>query len=135
MNILELLRKIAPNIVFSVLWTPDDDFEWNGDGPDPAENGLYAYDVDFSAKTIVDGNFVTGRSSLGGCYSKPGEFDPDVHGYLVQNLLEASEELAVELNKTHHVDPKINDQLVVVICVLKAKLKHAYNTQRKVVAE
>src|SRR3990167_1328629 len=91
------LKKIAPNISFKVSRSPDHNFRWDGDGPDPAEDGYVAYDVDVYARTIIDGEVVEGRQSLGGSYDKPGEFDSDIHGYLPQMLEEAATELAGEL--------------------------------------
>lgn len=87
------LKEVAPNIAFKVRWDQDPNFRWDGDGPDPADEGYIAYDVTFSAKAIEDGELISGEAYLGGSYSKPGEHDPDVHGYLPQKLDEALEDL------------------------------------------
>lgn len=92
-QLLRKMKEVAPHIHFSVEFTPDPYFRWDGDGPDPAEEGYQAYDVDFFARAITKGNIVEGQASLGGHYAKPGEFDMDVSGYLPQKLEEAAAEL------------------------------------------
>ena len=96
--ILMELKKIAPSIAFSVEHTVDRDYEWDGDGPDPREEGFDPYDVDVYATAIVDGDEVEGRASLGGTYDKPDDIDPDIGGYLPQMLQEAAEELASKVS-------------------------------------
>lgn len=91
------LRKIAPSISFSVELSEDHNYRWDGDGPDPAEDGYVPYDVDVTAKAIVDGDEIVGRASLGGHYQKPGEPDPEIGGYLPQMLQEAADELLKEI--------------------------------------
>lgn len=92
--ILDGLKKHAPLIAFSVSWTPDPNFVWDGDGPDPADEGYEAHDVDVFARAVVEGELMEGRDSLGGAYERPGSFDPDIHGYLPQMFQEAVDELA-----------------------------------------
>lgn len=36
------LKKIAPSIAFSVRREEDSNYRWDGDGPDPAEEGYVA---------------------------------------------------------------------------------------------
>lgn len=90
------LREIAPSIVITVTWTPDPHCSWDGDGPDPREEGLNPYDVDVVATVIRNGEFVEGKASLGSTWKKHDEMtedDEDVHGYLPQMLQEAIKEL------------------------------------------
>lgn len=93
-KILAGLKKVAPNIAITTEWEEDPNFVWDGDGPDPAEDGYVAYDVDVFARAIVDGETIEGRGSLGGTYARPGEQDPDVSGYFAQMVEEALGELA-----------------------------------------
>ena len=92
-SIFASLKKVAPHISFSVERTEDPSFRWDGDGPDPTEEGYIAYDVDVYAKAIEDGDLVEGRASMGGHYDQPDKFDRDIGGYLPQMLEEAVEEL------------------------------------------
>jgi len=96
-SIFSRLKKVAPNIAFSVAYTEDPNYRWDGDGPDPAEEGYVAYDVDVYARAIEDGEIVEGQASMGGTYEIPGEFDPDIGGYLPQMLAEAIDELKSEV--------------------------------------
>lgn len=96
-GIFAALRRIAPNIAFSVEHTEDPNYRWDGDGPDPAEDGYVAYDVDVFARAIEGGEIVEGQDSLGGVYEIPGEFDPDIGGYLPQMLAGAIDELKSEV--------------------------------------
>ncbi len=90
------LKKIAPSIAFVVKWIPDNNFVWDGDGPDPADEGYMAYDVDVSAMAVINGERLWGVNSLGGVYTKPDEQDPDIGGYLIQMLDEALADLQLK---------------------------------------
>lgn len=84
--IFKKLGKLAPDIEVSVDWTEDSGFVWDGEGPDPREEGYVVYDVEVSARATVDGDERTTREFLGGVYDLPGAEDPDIHGYLPQML-------------------------------------------------
>lgn len=92
--IFKKLKQIAPNIAFSVSHTADPYHSWDGEGPDPRDEGFSPYDVEVTARAIVYGEEVQGQDTLGGSYDKPGEFDPDLYGYLPQMLREAVDDLA-----------------------------------------
>jgi len=92
-EICERLRRIAPNVVFQSSRDPDQTFRWDGDGPDPSEEGYLPYDVTVTARAIVRGELVEGNASLGGSYYKPDEPVGSIHGYLPQMLKEAAAEL------------------------------------------
>lgn len=96
--IITELKHIAPSIAFSVTFSRDPNFVWDGDGPDPRELGYEAYDIDVYARAIVKGEEVEGHHSLGGSYYKPGRFDPDVHGYLPQMLGDALDDVYEQLS-------------------------------------
>lgn len=91
--IFEKLKRISPNISFSVEHTEDPNYVWDGDGSDPVDEGYVAYDVDVYARAIEGGETVEGQDSLGGVYEIPGEIDKDIGGYLPQMLEEAIIEL------------------------------------------
>ncbi len=126
----ERLKKIAPTVVFSTEWTPDRHFKWDGDGPDPIERGLIAFDVDVTATVIVNGEFKEGKASLGGTYEDPDKKDPDISGFLPQMLQESATELLKELinipgssvQATH-----LRDAIRYLLLELKAR----YEAQRK----
>lgn len=82
-----------PDIVITVEREVDSLFEWDGDGPDPTEDGFIAYDVDVRATTIYDGEFIMGSTSLGGSYYRYEDPIGDVHGYLDQMIDEAIKEM------------------------------------------
>lgn len=92
-RILQDLKRIAPYLAFHVSFKEDREFEWDGDGPDPKEEGFKAYDVTVSAAVIVKGELIQSEDTLGGHYDKPGELDMDVSGYLNQMLTNALEHL------------------------------------------
>lgn len=121
--LIERLGQVAPSISFSVDWEPDHSFRWDGDGPDPAEEGFVAYDVTFTAATIARGKLVEGHTYLGGSYSKPGEHDPDVHGYLDQKLDEALDELRQEVGPLPDIK-RAKDYL-------KQNMRKEYEAQRR----
>jgi hypothetical protein len=120
------LRKVAPSISFAVSWTEDPHYHWDGDGPDPGYDGFVAYDVDVYARAILGGKMVEGRQSLGGVYERPEhypDYDPDIHGYLVQMLEEALEDLQKGMRGAQHQQVRKAREY------LKRVLKHNYEAQ------
>ena len=97
-GIIEGLAKIAPHVAIDVSWELDSYHSWDGDGPDPRNQGYSPYDVTVTAKTIIDGRERDGKAHLGGVYEKPGEQDQDIHGYFTQMVDEALVELHKELS-------------------------------------
>lgn len=97
------LRKIAPKISFETTWEADPYFVWDGDGPDPKEEGYYAYDVGVRVTAIVDDVEIDGAAYLGGSYSKPREHDPEIHGYYWQMANDALRDLIGNLPKGERV--------------------------------
>jgi len=91
--IFEKLSRIAPDIEFNVEWVEDPSFAWDGDGPDPREEGYIPHDVLVTASAVFDGEEKVGRAGLGGSYDKPDKQDPDIHGYLPQLLRDALRDL------------------------------------------
>jgi hypothetical protein len=85
--------SLAPGLALNTTWEPDPYFSWNGDGPDPRENGYSPYDVKVTATIISNGLMFENSADLGGCYAQPGEFCPEVHGYWNQMAEEAISEL------------------------------------------
>jgi hypothetical protein len=90
---LQTLKQIAPAIALSVSRTHDENFVWDGDGPDPVDDGYLPFDVDVKARSIVQGEILEGSQSLGGSYFAPDEPIGDCHGYLPQMLEEAIADL------------------------------------------
>jgi len=96
-DILDAVRKADPSINISVTWEQDPSFVWDGDGPDPVEDGFAAYDVTVTATKIIDGEMYEGHEYLGGSYSPyGGPHCPLVHGYLAQMVDDAIEDLMQE---------------------------------------
>ena len=99
-KIVEKLRADRPEVAVSVTWEQDLSFAWDGDGPDPVEDGFVAHDVTVTVTSVRDGELVEGHSHLGGSYSEfGGPHCPDIHGYFPQMLEEAIEELDAELGR------------------------------------
>lgn len=94
------LKRISPDIAFAINWEEDASYKWDGDGPDPRDEGYRFYDVKVSAKTIIHGEEYEGKEYLGGVDGKPDEQDLDVHGYLPQMLQGAVKELLGDLPDT-----------------------------------
>lgn len=118
------LREIAPSIAFSASREHDHDEIWDGDGPDPAEDGYTPYVVEVNANVIINGEFIESAAYLGGSYYQYDEPLDDVHGYLPQMLEEAATELYDEINIG---DLKV--QLSGVITFLKNEMRERYDAQ------
>lgn len=131
-QILERLRTIAPHIAFDVSYEQDPSFVWDGDGPDPADDGFYAVDVTVSAKTILKGVAFEGNAYMGGHYLEYGEKpDGDIGGYLPQMLEEAAEELKPEVESNFH----LRSDVLTAIDFLRQEMKDRYEAQRMAVGE
>ncbi len=123
------LTEIAPSIAFSVSRQIDHSFRWDGDGPDPANDGFNPYDVTIRARAIVRGQVLEGNGYLGASYFKPDEPTGDVHGYLLQMLDEAARELQHEMRRWGQCNEAAN-QIERVLAYLKAAMRDAYEAQR-----
>ena len=125
------LARLAPSVAFEAARTLDPLYQWDGDGPDPADDGFEPYDVDVTATAVVAGRKVAGTSSLGGSYHRPGEPLDDAHGYLPQMLLEAAEEL---LGLVEDLDPSqaaaVRVHLDAALAFIKREMSARYEAQR-----
>ena len=94
-----LLPELAhrPDVAVILKRERDDYYQWDGDGPDPCEDGFDPYDVMVKVVTIRNGRLFEGKDTLGGCYFKPDEPFDEIHGYLPQMLEAALEELDQQL--------------------------------------
>lgn len=126
-EIFNNLAELAPSVVFRASREADECFVWDGDGPDPWEEGYTPYNVTVEAMTIVGGVTVEGQSHLGGSYYKFDEPIDDVHGYLPQMLEEAAEELEGE---PEIVEP-VAGQLKAAIAFLRKELEDRYAEQHQ----
>lgn len=125
-QIFSRLKELAPLVAFTVTHAPDHYFSWDGDGPDPRDEGYDPHDVTVSAATIHAGTVATGENYLGGHYIKPGEPDPEISGYLPQMLDEAADELTAALPAAHPARP----QLAAVVAFLSQEMRDRYAADR-----
>lgn len=92
---------MTKNIAIVVTKEEDLYYRWDGDGPDPANDGLVAYNVIVTVYAIRKGKLYSGDSVLGGVYLRPDELpaDSDIHGYysdmLEETLANLREAMAV----------------------------------------
>jgi hypothetical protein len=128
-QIFDELKTRAPSICFAISREEDSYFSWDGDGPDPRDDGYTPYNVDVEARAIENGEVRTGRNSLGGSYYKPEEPLGDVHGYLPQMLEEAAEELCGQLS-----DASLRVQARAAQAFLNEEMQRRYDAQSRVSA-
>ncbi len=122
------LSKVAPSIHFAVDWEVDPYFIWNGFGPDPRNKGYYPHDVTVTATAIINGDLVKGQNVLGGSYDKPGKLCRNVHGYLLQMIDEAIDDLRKKVGVTGLC---LTCEMHKAQSLLKKLMTQAYNRQRK----
>lgn len=94
---IEALKTARPDISITVHRRQDPSFEWDGNGPDPADDGFIAYDVWVTAMTIRNGVRIEGNAYLGGSYYRPDEPIGEINGYLPQMVDEAVADLDAKL--------------------------------------
>lgn len=124
------LAILAPCIAFSVSREIDENYRWDGDGPDPRENGFDAYDVTVTARTIVDGQIVEGENCLGGSYFQDDEPTGKIHGYLLQMLAEAVCDLRDSLSRSGNHTGQSKEQLNAALAYITDAMQKAYDAQR-----
>lgn len=130
---MDSLKRVAPAIAFSVSREIDENFQWDGDGPDPIEEGFYPCDVTVSARAVVNGENFKGCAYLGGSYFKHGESCGEVGGYLPQMLEEAAQDLEKQCAAVGAVDTVIQAQNASnFLCRL---MRDRYDDQRAVMAK
>lgn len=124
-KLLEALREVAPQVVFSVGREPDDDARWP---QDCGERGNFdPYNYDFKAFVIERGELIEREAYLGGCWDD-GPMDVECGGYLPQKLQEAAQDLRSSGDCRHALH--IN-QLDAAIILLQQELETRYAEQMK----
>lgn len=120
--------------MFSVSRELDPNFVWDGDGPDPQEEGFNPYDVTVACRTVINGEQVEGESYLGGCYFQPDEPIGEIHGYLTQMVEEALDDLVSEpifAQLSHHDRYRhLPEEIAAAQAVLKSKSEQDYAAQQ-----
>jgi hypothetical protein len=130
------LKELAPSVHFTASREFDDDEVWDGDGPDPVEDGFMPYTVEIEATTIIGGEAIEASAYLGSSYMKDDEEIDDMHGYLPQKLEEAAEDLLKQIEekfkgkRTHGVIT----QLDAVLAFLTQLMHDRYHEQRQQIA-
>lgn len=129
--IFKSLNQIAPAIAFDVKFQPDPSFRWDGDGPDPRDDGYEPYDVAVSARTVVGGELREGIEWMGGHYEKPKDARPgrttDLGGYLPQML----EEAVADLTKQGRMPASVGMQANKARKYLKEVMRVRYEEQKR----
>lgn len=123
------LCKVASSIEITTTWTPSGE-AW--DGYSPKLRGLESYNVEVRARAIIFGSEVSTSAYLGSCWAKPGDFDPDVHGYFPQMALEALEKLEGKLEMMAHFSERgtVLRQVLAASAALREEMDLLYRQQR-----
>ena len=138
-NIFANLKQIAPEVVFSSVWSYDeihrricpssDIFDKGGALENEDPNDWQSWQATVSAQTIHKGAVLVEETFLGGIWEKfgdnPHETNSDVSGYLPQMLKEVSESLASQLG-SGHVSQLLQNASAYLARVLRAR----YEAQR-----
>lgn len=120
------LKTLAPSVVFSAKAEVDYNFRWDGDGPDPVDEGYDAHDVEVTATAVTEGTLQTGTAYMCGHYRKDDEPLDDLGGYLPQML----EEAAMELVTLTPPDSHLRRELTNALSFLKQEMQDRYDAQR-----
>lgn len=98
-GIFKGLRKIAPDIAFSIYWIDNESIKLE---PEDLERrrktGYREYAVQASALTVFRGEVFEATNTMTGFLYKQGELDPDIRGHLPGMLLNAVADLSVEID-------------------------------------
>lgn len=97
--IFQGLRKIAPDIAFSIYWIENESIKRE---PEDREQILRAgyreYAVEASALTIFRGEVLEAKNTMTGFFYKRGDLDPDIGGHLPDVLLWAVADLSNQID-------------------------------------
>lgn len=94
------LRRIAPDIAFSVYWSENEAIVRTlEEHQEIVKEENHEYYVEASALTVVDGEAYEGKAGLTGFFYKLGERDPDLDGWLPYLLWNATLSLANEFKE------------------------------------
>lgn len=99
--IFQGLRKIAPDIAFSLYWAKTDPVPilMTQEALDEMlRAGYREYVVEASALTVLDEEVIEAKSYMTGFFYRPGELDPDLDGFLPELLLRATRDLSVKVD-------------------------------------
>ena len=119
------LKVLAPSVVFSVEWVIDKwPGRWQPEWGD--QEDFECYNTDITAKTIVGGEEVEGVAYLSGTWERPGSIDPEIGGYLPQEL----EQAAADLLK-RELPLKIQIELRAVTAYLRTVMRQRWEDQQK----
>ena len=124
---MEKLKEIAPLVAVTTSRKRDEYYQWDGDGPDPSEDGYEVYDVTVEACAIVKGERAYGHHYLGGSYYQDDEPLGEIHGYLPQMV----EEALVDLAKLTGSNPHLHGQVLAGIAFMRDVLQQLYDAQMK----
>lgn len=125
------LAKLAPSIALSVLWERDTDAHWDIDDPELDADDFTAWQSTVTASAIVAGKLVEGHAYLAGTWErygdKPRESNPEISGYLWQNVGEALDELS---KQTKDAGDDLTRQIDGARSYVKDFLRRDYEAQR-----
>jgi hypothetical protein len=124
---MKRLRYIAPSIALSVSREIDEDEEWDGDGPDPQEEGYLPYCIEVTASTVIGGYLKEGFASLCSSYYQPDEPIGEAHGYLPQMVDEALSRLELPIREQPHLRAEVKKARD----YMKRLMRKLYDDQRK----
>lgn len=123
------LRTIAPSVAITVSREIDEHELWDGEGPDPREDGYQPYCVDVTSRIILDGEIVEARESLCSSYYLDDEPIGEAHGYLPQMLQESLKRLRSD-NDDVAFPAYILKELGEANIYLKRVMRESYEKQR-----
>jgi len=94
------LRRIAPDIAFSVYWSENEAIVMTQEElQQMVKEGNREYYVEASALTVMDGDVYEGKAGLTGLFYKLGDRDPDLGGSLPYLLWNATLSLSNEFKE------------------------------------
>jgi hypothetical protein len=125
-QILSRLKDLAPDVAFSVVSEPLPDYVWDGDGPDPIEDGLMPHEVVVSARAVENAALIEDDKACYGHYLKEGESPGDVGGYLPQMLKDAASYLLKRLT-----DGRLKGQVRAVIEFLRVEMRERWEEEQR----
>jgi len=125
-SLFQVLRNIAPTVVFSLDWSPDNDTVWESEYGE--QEDLMSYIADVSVVAILEGVMVKSNIYLGDCWEVPGDFDEDIGGYLPQMLKESADNL---LREQLSLPLEIRNQLLAATIFLSSEMTRRWKKQQE----
>ena len=136
-ELIDALKRIAPQMTVEVIWEPDPDGEWFEENGNVRNYECWQSEV--KVQIQLNGEFFDGNAYLGGTWENkgdhPSESNPNISGYLPQMIEEAIDELiksvpAAQYQETEE-ELRTGEAVLAAKKFVKDQMRLSYDAQQR----